>query len=329
MTEKYRSLPRLQWNTLIPSGIFLVGQAEQCLAMFGDETEPRTRCDLMVEARGFGPLHPIPALTSLSDICKSFPKHLVGTGLRLFIKAKWKASDIHSAMSEKDRPLSAGKVSWNALNMALLRERHEMESEASDLQDFRFTWEMRGSPRNNEVLTHVEVPYFHPLADDGTHLSKEVTKLELSDSDPAVDEEEAEMVQALRLFAAPSEVGTEGHWQYVQVALKNGWEGAGLPIEQLEAVAERFGEPAVTDALERVSVEVQDSANMLPSVQVGVASRSDEASTYCAATALNPGVAALSLEQDDSEMSSDTYIRPHRSGVQNLHLVDSRLTSPY
>jgi hypothetical protein len=236
-------IPRVEMGEPIRPGCFTIGNADGCLAFFGDEQEPRTRCALVVEVNRRRPLTPIPALTSLSDICRLYPKHIIGSGLKLFVKAGWNGKKIYEKMNWKDRPMSMSKDPSSGLSNAVNRKRREMEAEAAEY-DSDSEGELSDDADFDE---QVERPYSRPLVDHGEQVSSSLSALSLEqDDDDRKTREEARVANLVTAHIAPDQVGTEAHWLYVQLALQYGWSGSDFPIEELEALARKHGDDPST-----------------------------------------------------------------------------------
>ena len=110
------------------------------LARFGDDDTPRLKYNLMIrnpkddkaeKAQKYPDptkIH-IPARTSLKKICKNYPRHVWGTGLRIFGSERWEAKQIYDNFPEDFRHKGAKTRQWNYLQAALGRELDNMEKE--------------------------------------------------------------------------------------------------------------------------------------------------------------------------------------------------------
>ncbi|RMZ81271.1 hypothetical protein DV737_g2618, partial [Chaetothyriales sp. CBS 132003] len=111
------------------------------LAKFGDDPTPRLKWPLMirnakdeqnnpaVRAYPNPTLVPVPARTSLKEMCEKYPRHAWGTGLRVFGCEQWGAKDIWQLLPRDYRLESAAQRPWNYLQAAMGRELDKVAAE--------------------------------------------------------------------------------------------------------------------------------------------------------------------------------------------------------
>ncbi len=134
--------PRLPQNHPIPQAPRMIGRGEDAgsnlLALFGNDNRPRTRYRLRIrEGRAgndawkrYRPANAtIPAGLTLEDICRRYPNHVWGTGLRLFEAEGWKAKRIWDALPPDGRNEGAGIRPWNYLQARVGREKKALYEE--------------------------------------------------------------------------------------------------------------------------------------------------------------------------------------------------------
>ncbi|KIW14213.1 hypothetical protein PV08_06994 [Exophiala spinifera] len=133
---------RLAHDHAIPNQPRTIGSGADAgsnlMALFGDETTPRTMYNLVVEEgragndawRGYPPAtRVIPARLTLEEICRWYPNHVWGTGLRLFASEGWKAKRIFENLPANARNHGAGSRPWNYLQARVLREKKALYEE--------------------------------------------------------------------------------------------------------------------------------------------------------------------------------------------------------
>ncbi|RMD44755.1 hypothetical protein DV735_g294, partial [Chaetothyriales sp. CBS 134920] len=111
------------------------------LAKFGDDPTPRLKWHLMirnakeehnnatVRAYPDPKVVPVPARTSLKEMCERYPRHVWGTGLRLFGCEQWGAKEIWELLPRDYRLESAAQRPWNYLQAAMGRELDKVAAE--------------------------------------------------------------------------------------------------------------------------------------------------------------------------------------------------------
>ncbi|RMZ80981.1 hypothetical protein DV738_g2384, partial [Chaetothyriales sp. CBS 135597] len=121
------------------------------LAKFGNDPTPRLKWALIIRntkeeqnnatARAYPDPKavPVPARTSLKEMCEKYPRHVWGTGLRLFGCEQWGAREIWQLLPRDYRLESAAQRPWNYLQAAMGRELDKVAAE-------------EGKPRNTENL---------------------------------------------------------------------------------------------------------------------------------------------------------------------------------
>lgn len=113
------------------------------MALFGVEETPRTRWYLLVQEGRKGrdawskypsSTMPIPPGLTLAEICRGYPNHVWGTGLRLFESEGWKAKQIFDHLPVDARNQGAPSRPWNYLQARLLREKKNLYQEQTGLK---------------------------------------------------------------------------------------------------------------------------------------------------------------------------------------------------
>ncbi|RMZ85322.1 hypothetical protein DV736_g6585, partial [Chaetothyriales sp. CBS 134916] len=111
------------------------------LAKFGDDPTPRLKWALIirnpkdehnnpvVRAYPNPRLVPVPARTSLKEMCEKYPRHVWGTGLRVFGCEQWGAKEIWQLLPQDYRLESAAQRPWNYLQAAMGRELDKVAAE--------------------------------------------------------------------------------------------------------------------------------------------------------------------------------------------------------
>ncbi|KAK5304745.1 hypothetical protein LTR99_003810 [Exophiala xenobiotica] len=158
--------PRLPLNHPIPQAPRTIGRGEDAgsnlLALFGNDNRPRTRYHLRVREgrtgndawRRYRPSNAtIPAGLSLEDICRQYPNHVWGTGLRLFEAEGWKAKRIWDALPPDGRNQGAGIRPWNYLQARVGREKKALYEEQTGRK-----WEPKPKSATTSASASAPVP---------------------------------------------------------------------------------------------------------------------------------------------------------------------------
>lgn len=132
---------RLPEDDPVPPQARPIGQGEHAgrnlLAMFGNDTQPRTRYRLQIErARGRSnssafSKYPastttLPARLTLTEICQQYPNHVWGSALRMFEAEGWDGHRIWDALPRNARHDSARERPWNYIQRIFTRERENV-----------------------------------------------------------------------------------------------------------------------------------------------------------------------------------------------------------
>ncbi|RVX70996.1 hypothetical protein B0A52_06154 [Exophiala mesophila] len=127
--------------TLTPRRIPLgAGSGSDLMALFGDETEPRTKWPLIVDRARVGksvyPNYPagdtvLPAHLTLDEIAKRYANHVWGQMLRVFVAEGWDAPRIYNALPQDARAKRQKGRPWNFLQHGIGREQDHIYFEVT------------------------------------------------------------------------------------------------------------------------------------------------------------------------------------------------------
>ena len=129
------------WSTdPVPNEPKAIGTGRKLLALYDEETTPRTRYNLLLEGRdknGQVATAALEARLTLHDVCKQYPNYLQSSLLRVFSNEGWTPQLIWCNIPREVRQSSPGACPWAWLDDALQSEMERMllaEAEGEDLE---------------------------------------------------------------------------------------------------------------------------------------------------------------------------------------------------